>query len=311
MSTREALPALQHAPLAPLVPELSDAARKADHALVARQHAQLGELLAKVPSLASLVFQGRSLSALATPEGLRLLQQAVNTQNYDLVAMNHGIRRLLVDDYDGEIIWDYPGNETTIIESDAVTEALELHAPLVIAEILAAIDQSEKFPDSDSLTNQNGLWSYRSFFDKSGKANPALHAACPRTAAVIEDLRPNLTFGFALISILDPNTTIAPHKGSTSLRQRYHLGVQIPADGISRIRIGDSWKAWEEGKAFGFNDVINHEVEHWSAKRRIVLIVDTWSKHVPADVINVIRQYPTLLNLAVLSRQRESMAIND
>jgi hypothetical protein len=48
-----------------------------------------------------------------------------------------------------------------------------------------------------------------------------------------------------------------------------------------------------------------------AAKRRIVLIVDTWSNHVPVDVINVIRQYPTLLKLAVLSRQRESMAIND
>jgi hypothetical protein len=283
----------------------------ADQALVARQHAHLGELLAKAPSLASLVFQGRSLAELEKPEGLHLLKQAVNMQKFDPVAMNHGIRRLLLDDFDGEIIWDYPGNQTTIIESDAMTETLELHAPLVIAEILASIHKAEKFPDSDSLTNQKGLWSYRSFYDKAGKVNTALQAACPCTAAVIKALRPNLTFGFVFISILDPYTTIAPHKGSTSLRQRYHLGIQIPPDGRSRIRIGDSWKTWEEGKAFGFNDVINHEVEHWSSKRRIVLIVDTWSNHLPADVINAIQLNPTLLNLAVLSRKGESVAIND
>lgn len=295
MSNREALPAPQSAHLPVFTPKLSDAAMADDHASVALQHAQLAELLTRVPSVASLVFQGRSLAELATPEGLCLLSRAVNAQNYDPVAMNHGIRRLLLDDYDGEIIWDYPGNQTTIIESDAVTGALELHAPLVIDEILAAVDKAEKFPDSDSLTNQNGLWSYRSFYDKAGRVNSALQAACPRTAAVIKTLRPNLTFGFAFISILNPNTTIAPHKGSTSLRQRYHLGIQIPADGTSRIRIGDSWKVWKEGKSFGFNDVTNHEVEHWSAKRRIVLIVDTWSNHVPADVINAIRQYPMLL----------------
>ncbi|MEO0318044.1 MAG: hypothetical protein RL404_1721 [Pseudomonadota bacterium] len=287
------------------------AACAAEHASVERQHRHLNELLAGEPALSALVFQGYSLEELATPYGLQLLKHAVETRGYDPVSVNHGIRRLRLDGYEGEIIWDYPGNQTTIIESDAVTETLERHAPTVAAEVLACIGHADKFPDSDSLTNQNGLWSYRSFYDKAARANPPLQAACPQTAALVDSLRPNLTFGFAFISILEPNTTIATHKGSTSLRQRYHLGIRIPQDGVSRIRIGETWKRWQDGKAFGFNDAIDHEVEHWSAQQRTVLIVDTWSDHVPAAVVDAIRKHPDLLKLAVLSGQGESIAIND
>ncbi len=275
------------------------------------QHQRLNKLLEREPVLASLVFQGRSLAELSTPNGLRLMKHAFDARDYDPVSMNHGIRRLRLDGYAGEVIWDYPGNQTTLIERDVITDTLELHAPTIIDEILGSIDHADKFPDSDSLTNHSGMWSYRSFYDKAGRVNPRLEADCPRTSALVDSMRPNLTFGFAFISILDPNTTIAAHKGSTSLRQRYHLGIRIPADGVSRIRIGDTWKSWQEGKAFGFNDSIDHEVEHWSAQRRIVLILDTWSDHMPATAIYAIRNYPDLLNLGVLSTQLGSIAIND
>ncbi len=311
LSNQATLPPRPAIPVAGPAPAGLTASSDADHAWVARQHQQLNALLAREPALSQMIFQGRLLADLAAPAGLHLLHDAVDAQEYDEIAMNHGIRRLRLDDYAGGVIWDYPGNSTTIIERDAVTAALEQQATAITDEVLACIDHADKFPDSDSLTNQNGLWSYRSFYDRAGQPNQPLQAACPQTAALVDSLRPNLTFGFAFISILDPNTTIAAHKGSTSLRQRYHLGIRIPADGVSRIRIGDTWKTWEDGKAFGFNDAIDHEVEHWSAQHRTVLIVDTWSDHVPPAVIDAIRQHPDLLKLAVLSRQGESIAIND
>ena len=276
-----------------------------------RQHQRLRHALATDPSLGSLVFQGQPLAQLATDEGLRLLLRSAEAKDYDAVATNHGIRRLRLDGYAGEVIWDYPGHPKTFIESDAVTRVLEQCAASIADELIAAVDQSVKFPDSDSLTNAQGLWSYRSFYDKSGTENLAMQRACPTTAAVIKGLRPNLTFGFAFVSILDPHTTIAAHKGSTSLRQRYHLGIKVPTDGVSRIRIGQRWQSWEEGKAFGFNDAIEHEVEHFSDSRRIVLIVDTWASHVPESIVNGLLRHPELLQLAVLSRQDAPVAIND
>ena len=281
------------------------------HELVERQHQDLNKLLMREPTLSSLVFQGRSLAELASSDGLNLLKQAIEQQNYDPIAMNHGIRRLRLSGYAGEVIWDYHGNPTTIIERDVVTDALQLHAPVVINEILGSVDYADKFPDSDSLTNDGGLWSYRSFYDRAGCVNQRLQADCPRTSALVDSLHPNLTLGFAFISILAPNTTIASHKGSTSLRQRYHLGISIPTHGVSRIRIGGTGNPRQIRDALGFNDAIDHEVEHWSAQRRIVLIVDTWSKHVPTNVIDAIKKHPNLLKLAVLSQQREPIAMND
>ncbi len=281
------------------------------HTWAQRQHQQLKTLLKQEPALSALMFQGRSLAELARPEGLAMMKQAAEEQQFDPIAMNHGIRRLQLDNYNGEIIWDYPGNETTIIEKDDITEALEEQAPSLINEILTSVDHVDKFPDSDSLTNPGGRWSYRSFYDKLGGVNTHLQRQCPTTWKLINSLKPNLTFGFAFISVLAPNTTIAAHKGSTSLRQRYHLGIEIPTDGTSRIRIGGTWKTWHTGKAFGFNDAIDHEVEHWSKERRIVLILDRWADHVPASVIEAINKHPELLQLAVLTQQSEATAIND
>ncbi len=282
-----------------------------DIARITQQHHMLRSVVARESALGTVVFQGWSLAQLATDEGLRILQRSAKAGEYDAVAMNHGIRRLRLDGYAGEVIWSYPGNALTITENDAVTRLLEQCAPSISAEVLGAIDPSVKFPDSDSLANPGGLWRYRSFYDRAGAENVAMRRACPITAEVINSLRPNLTLGFAFVSILEPNTTIAPHRGSTSLRHRYHLALKVPPDGISRIRIGRRWKSWTEGKAFGFNDSIVHEVEHLSRGRRIVLIVDVWPTHIPKIIVNGLKKYPELMRLATLSGQDSAFAIND
>jgi hypothetical protein len=281
------------------------------HSLIESQHQQLCKLLADEPVLSELQFQGKTLAEISTPAGLNSMKLAASTQTYDKVALNHGIGRLRLDGYSEEIIWDYHGTAPAIIENDEITYTLESNAEHIIAEVLACTNETTKFPDSDSLTNPNGLWSFRSFFEKSGLPNQKIQSICPKTTKIIEALNPNLTFGFAFISVLDPNTTIAAHRGSTSLRQRYHLGIKIPSIGTSRIRIGSTWKNWSEGKAFGFNDSLEHEVEHWSDEHRVVLILDTWAAHIPLAVVDAIRRNPKVLQLGVMFRESDSTALND
>jgi hypothetical protein len=281
------------------------------HSVIESQHRQLSKLLADEPALSELQFQGKTLADLATPAGLRSMKLAASNQAYDKVSLNHGIGRLRLDGYLAEIIWDYAGTAPAVIENDEVTYTLESNAEYIISEVLTCISETTKFPDSDSLTNTTGLWSFRSFFEKSGLPNQKLRSICPKTTKIIETLNPNLTFGFAFISVLDPNTTIAAHRGSTSLRQRYHLGIKIPSNGTSRIRIGNTWKYWSEGKAFGFNDALEHEVEHWSEEKRVILIVDTWASHIPPTVVDAIKRNPDILELGVMFRESNSTALND
>jgi hypothetical protein len=56
---------------------------------------------------------------------------------------------------------------------------------------------------------------------------------------------------------------------------RYHLGLIVPEDAEScRIRVGDDFRHWEEGKSLIFDDTFNHEVWNDTDETRVVLFVD-------------------------------------
>jgi aspartyl/asparaginyl beta-hydroxylase (cupin superfamily) len=47
--------------------------------------------------------------------------------------------------------------------------------------------------------------------------------------------------------------------------------------------VGGETRQWEEGKAFAFDDTIEHEAWNNSAATRIVLIFDVWNPHLTVD----------------------------
>ena len=265
-----------------------------------KQFISLRRIINLNPEIADLIFQGVPLSKIASTSGLFMLISALNRKDYDQIALNHGILRLKINNFREEVIWDYQYQRSEIIYSDQVIEILEKNFREIKNEVLGCLEKIVKFPDSDSLTNPKGLWQYLNFYNRLGLRNEPLHMACPKTSLILENLPLNFNFGITFISVLSPNTTIAAHKGSSSLRQRYHLGIEIPEDSKSRIRVGSTWISWQEGKAFGFNDALEHEVEHFSNKRRVVLIVDLWPSDIPREVIEAIESNPEILNLAVV-----------
>lgn len=140
-----------------------------------------------------------------------------------------------------------------------------------------------------------------------------MHTACPNTAQILRELDSplNLTLGFAFVSTLTANSGIAAHRGSTSLRQRYHLGLFVPEPGSSRIRIQDEWIQWQEGVAFGFNDSFEHEVENTGSEDRTILIVDVWPDGLTPELIASLQEDATIFDFLVLSRHGQSTAMND
>lgn len=63
------------------------------------------------------------------------------------------------------------------------------------------------------------------------------------------------------ISRLARGTSLSPHCGGSNKRWRLHLG--LVTDGSARIRVGHETRAWEEGRAFVFDDSFEHEV-YWA-----------------------------------------------
>jgi beta-hydroxylase len=78
-----------------------------------------------------------------------------------------------------------------------------------------------------------------------------------------------------MISILSPRKHILDHRGPYKGVLRYHLGLIVPEDAEScRIRVGDDFRHWEEGKSMIFDDTFNHEVWNDTDETRVVLFVD-------------------------------------
>ncbi|MCP5081123.1 MAG: aspartyl/asparaginyl beta-hydroxylase domain-containing protein [Alphaproteobacteria bacterium] len=94
----------------------------------------------------------------------------------------------------------------------------------------------------------------------------------PKTAEMLSQV-PGLQTAF--FSILGPNYHVPPHRGVSKTIMRSHVGLIVPKDRENcTIRIEDQTVAWEEGKAFVFDDTYDHEVWNRTDEDRVVLLFD-------------------------------------
>jgi aspartyl/asparaginyl beta-hydroxylase (cupin superfamily) len=103
-------------------------------------------------------------------------------------------------------------------------------------------------------------------------------ARCPKTVAALEawpkcELKG--TAPSAVFSILDARTKIPPHTGVNNARLIVHLPLIVPPG--CGFRVGAETREWEPGKAFVFDDTIEHEAWNNSDQPRAVLIFDIWN----------------------------------
>jgi aspartate beta-hydroxylase len=78
-------------------------------------------------------------------------------------------------------------------------------------------------------------------------------------------------------SSLAPQTKIPPHTGSTNARLVLHLPLIVPAG--CALRVGNDTRDFVEGRAWVFDDTIEHEAWNNSDSQRIVLLMDIWNPH--------------------------------
>jgi aspartate beta-hydroxylase len=101
---------------------------------------------------------------------------------------------------------------------------------------------------------------------------------CATTAAVLAQLPlcdiPRCAPG-AYFSVLTPRTRLPPHTGTTNTRSIVHLPLVIPEG--CRFRVGADVRNWKKGKAWVFDDSIEHEAWNDSDEIRIILIFDIWN----------------------------------
>lgn len=93
---------------------------------------------------------------------------------------------------------------------------------------------------------------------------------CPTISKLIDKYPFIVTAEF---SMLEPQTSIHPHKGFTNKLLRSHLGMVIP-EGDAAIKIGNDTKKWQNGEVLVFDDSIIHEAWNKTDERRVVFMFD-------------------------------------
>lgn len=166
---------------------------------------------------------------------------------------------------------------------------LEAATPIIRNELMSVLDDGRaefrpyvaKPPGSPvnqwAELNHSPKWStYFLWRDGERKEGPCTR--CPKTAEVLANLPMADTPGFAptaFFSALAPHSHIPAHTGVTNTRLIVHLGLIVP--GKCRFRVGNDTREWREGKAWVFDDSIEHEAWNDSDDLRVVLIFDIWN----------------------------------
>ena len=77
-----------------------------------------------------------------------------------------------------------------------------------------------------------------------------------------------------LFSLLRPGAHIPPHNGFVNTRLICHLPLVVP--GRCTFRVGNEMRDWVEGRAWVFDDTIEHEAWNRSDRTRVILLFDVW-----------------------------------
>jgi len=115
---------------------------------------------------------------------------------------------------------------------------------------------------------------------KAGQAVAENMARCPKTMEALNAWPKCELPGSAptaVFSILEPKTRIPPHSGVNNARLICHLPLIVPPG--CGFRVGAETREWQPGKAFVFDDTIEHEAWNNSDDTRAVLIFDIWNPY--------------------------------
>jgi aspartyl/asparaginyl beta-hydroxylase (cupin superfamily) len=148
--------------------------------------------------------------------------------------------------------------------------------PLIKAEVDRLRPHATLFPKDGELTKRKAYkdnapedWRLYPLWTEEGPLEDNCRR-CPETAKALAKIPELLSANF---SIMKGRVHIPPHR-ARGFRLRYHLGLTIPTSGKCWLRVVDRTETWEEGKAFIFDDTLEHEAMNESSEDRAILMID-------------------------------------
>jgi len=179
---------------------------------------------------------------------------------------------------------------------EAETEAIRAELEALLAEDEAAIrpyvamepgTPANKWSPLDHKLDWGAihLW-------KDGRRDEGVCARVPRTAAAVEALPLSDLPGrtpTVFFSLLKPGTHLPAHTGVSNVRTIIHLPLVVPPG--CAFRVGGETRQWEVGRAWAFDDTIEHEAWNRSDRIRAILIFDVWNPYITETERELLRRF--------------------
>jgi aspartate beta-hydroxylase len=146
------------------------------------------------------------------------------------------------------------------------------------------VQRNSRLPHTDAQgLLDNPAWS-AFYLWQHGEAVAENAARCPRTVQALAGV-PLAHMGkrgaSVLFSLLQPGAHIPPHTGEMNTRLICHLPLVVPEG--CHLRVGNETRTTVEGKAWVFDDTIEHEAWNRSDRTRVILLLEVWRPELSAD----------------------------
>lgn len=171
-------------------------------------------------------------------------------------------------------------------------DELERATPDIRAELVEVMREDAAFkpyveadprrprPEASMVGNRDWsafyLWKY-------GERLAENAARCPRTMeamAKVPLVHMRNRSPSVLFSLLRPGAHIPPHTGMVNTRLICHLPLIVPGECI--FRVGNETRRWQEGRAWAFDDTIEHEAWNRTRETRVILLFEVWRPELSA-----------------------------
>ncbi len=136
--------------------------------------------------------------------------------------------------------------------------------------------------DQGGMLNNPAWGAYYLWKDGAVVADHA--ARCPRTMDALASVPLTRVKGRSpavLFSLLRPGARIPPHNGFVNTRLICHLPLIVPE--ACGLRVGNDTRTPVEGKAWVFDDTIEHEAWNNSDRTRVILLFEIWRPELTED----------------------------
>lgn len=181
--------------------------------------------------------------------------------------------------------WFLPGLDSSpfpCVHSHLVTK-MESEFSAIRDEYKRISRELANHPDSEEVM-RTGDWTAMILFGPQGQNKSMETTPLDTCASFVAHEEFCAPFGFCMFSKMGPATALIPHVGSTNMRIRCHLGINVPSDSTKCfLQVGNEMRHWRNGQVLIFDDSYRHLAENNTPFTRVILNVDIWHPEITAE----------------------------